>query len=341
MSRLNSILSNWFKRKRPPLLILLYHRVADVQTDPQLLAVSTQNFAQQMEMLRNNFSLIHLSDIKALLEQGNLNHPTVAVTFDDGYADNLHQARPLLERYEVPATIFVTTDYVKNPREFWWDELESIFLLSGDLKATLEIEDVDRLRWDLNASRSYTPENFQKFRSWDVTQDQVPTVRQEIYRSLCNILRPLSENQRGKILSKLREWAGTNSTPRESHRPMSVQEVSSLGKDQLIHIGAHTRTHSVLSALSLEDQFTEIKQSKADLEEITGEPIQSFAYPFGTESDYTSETVKLVKKAGFENACSNFEPETDTRFDFYQMPRFVIRNWDGDQFMQHLRSKLG
>ena len=57
----------------------------------------------------------------------------VVVTFDDGYADNFHNAKPLLERYEIPATVFVTTGYLQDQREFWWDELERILLQPGTL----------------------------------------------------------------------------------------------------------------------------------------------------------------------------------------------------------------
>ena len=48
------------------------------------------------------------------------------VTFDDGYADNLYEALPVLQRFDIPATVFVSTDAVVQAREFWWDELERL-----------------------------------------------------------------------------------------------------------------------------------------------------------------------------------------------------------------------
>ncbi len=90
-------------------IILMYHRVVDLPADPQLLAVGRAHFAEQLEVLRERFRPASLNDIRLQLADGRLDRRTVVVTIDDGYADNLLNARPLLERFEVPATIFIAT----------------------------------------------------------------------------------------------------------------------------------------------------------------------------------------------------------------------------------------
>src|SRR5262245_19306871 len=111
-------------------LILLYHRIAEPAADPFDLCVTPQHFAEHLEQLRRHHRIISLTELSQRLASGATLRHTVVLTFDDGYADNLHHAKPLLERYDAPATVFVTSGYVGQDREFWWDELERLLLLS-------------------------------------------------------------------------------------------------------------------------------------------------------------------------------------------------------------------
>lgn len=110
----------WLRsRLTPGALILGYHRVADLQSDPHGLAVSVEHFAQQLEVLQRLAQPLPLAQLVAHLKAGTLPPRAVALTFDDGYADVLYQALPLLERYEIPATLFVVTGCLGEP--FWWE----------------------------------------------------------------------------------------------------------------------------------------------------------------------------------------------------------------------------
>ena len=81
-----------------------------------------------------------LSRLAQELGEGTLKPGAVAVTFADGYANNLYEAKPLLEHHEVPATVFVTSDMVGHDREFWWDKLEAMLLAPRKLPQTLRLE---------------------------------------------------------------------------------------------------------------------------------------------------------------------------------------------------------
>ena len=107
-------------------VVLLYHRVAEVVHDPWGLAVAPARFAEQLEALAMRFSPLPLGELAARMDAGDLPPRSVALTFDDGYRDNLETAEPLLARYGVRATIFVVSWYVGSGREFWWDELEAL-----------------------------------------------------------------------------------------------------------------------------------------------------------------------------------------------------------------------
>ena len=123
--------------RRGAIAILLYHRVARLERDPQQLAVTPERFDEHLTALRATCTPVALADVPALLRARRLPPRPVAVTFDDGYRDNLHEAKPLLERHGVPATVFVSSGYVGAGKEFWWDELERL-LLPDDEEAYLE-----------------------------------------------------------------------------------------------------------------------------------------------------------------------------------------------------------
>ncbi|HSB13722.1 MAG TPA: glycosyltransferase [Bryobacteraceae bacterium] len=124
-------------RSGPKALILLYHRVAEVQPDPWSLCVTPQHFAEHLDVLSSRWNVLRLRDLVRALQDGALPDRSIAITFDDGYADNLHNAKPILERYGKPATTFVSSGYVGNKREFWWDELERIVRRDGSLNLDL------------------------------------------------------------------------------------------------------------------------------------------------------------------------------------------------------------
>ena len=102
--------------------ILVYHRVANVSHDPLQLCVSPQNFKKQIIYLKKNFNLIPLSQMVNNLKSHKIKERAVAVTFDDGYSDNLYTALPILEEFNVPATIFITTGNIDSQEDFYWDK---------------------------------------------------------------------------------------------------------------------------------------------------------------------------------------------------------------------------
>lgn len=334
IGRAKNLMRRARNRVLPGALILLYHRVGEPELDPQLLAVSRRHFEEHLQVLRR-FRRIALGQLPAPDRAG---PPRIAVTFDDGYADNLKNAKPLLEKYDTPATMFVSSGYVLGRRPYWWDELAQLLLKPGPLPAILSVA-IGRAKrqWPLDDEAAYGRIHARN-RAWSVASPVDPSRRHAAYRELCTAIRGLAPAVRTKALDNVR--AALGSPPMDEGEACTPEEVRRLREPGLIEIGGHTCAHPILSRLSVDEQQREISAGKAALEEILGEPIRAFAYPFGARGDYTAETVECVRRAGFERACSNFGGRVRGSSDPFQLPRYLVRDWDGETFARNLAGWL-
>ncbi|HKS40548.1 MAG TPA: polysaccharide deacetylase family protein [Blastocatellia bacterium] len=323
-------------------LVLLYHRIAETDSDPWQLAVTPQHFAEHLQVLSEYNRSMPLQKLSAAMRNGTLPRRAVTVTFDDGYVDNLLNAKPLLEKHDVPATVFITTGYTGMNREFWWDELDRLFLQPGQLPDTLRLSvNGNNYNWELGEAAEYPETFYHRNRRWRAWQEDDPTARQSVYRSLWQLMHPMAESERQPLREELLVWAGAASSARQTHRALSREEIRELARGGLIEVGCHTVTHPQLSALSRASQWNELRQSKSDLEEILGNPVSSFAYPYGQKRDYTGETVELVRKAGFDCACTTSVGVVERRADRFQLPRAQVQDMDGESFGRFLSECVG
>lgn len=294
-----------------PVVVLFYHSVTSLKSDPYLLAVTPANFRTQMEYLRDNFPVLRFE-----ADWSNVRKPSVVVTFDDGYADNLLEALPILEEVGIPATFFVTTGPIDTGIEFWWDELE--FLILGQRAFPSRFVLKDR----------------QFGREWPTTTD---TGRQTLHLEILPLMKKVDFNRRQEWLYQLRHWAGIGGYTRTSHRPMTVDELRILANSPIVTIGAHGVTHTALSSMSPIQQKEELANSKGKLETWLEQKILVFAYPYGDRAYYTRESVRLCKGVGFmKAAAANFPGQGHRWTDPYQIPRHMILNWSVDRFSRKI-----
>ena len=318
-------------------LILMYHRVGDGGADPWALCVSPQHFAQHLEVLRRRSRSMRVRDLVTMVGDGSLPTGASVVTFDDGYADNLGNARALLERHDIPATVFLATGQIGRPREFWWDELERILLEPGVLPATLEISlKGRRYEWSLEGATDYPEPEARRHRHWRF-RDDPPTERHRLYRVLWELLRALPGGERLAAMDALFAWAGFSPDARSSHRPLKADEVAELAAGDLVEIGAHTVTHPLLPTLSPAEQATEVQASRASAEHLVGRPVISFAYPYGA---HETETRSIVRELGFLSACSTKPGPVSVTSDLFALPRLHIEDWDGEELERRLAGAL-
>ena len=124
--------------------ILAYHRIMDATFDPCLLSVSPQNFEEHLKTISGEFEVVRLRNFVNDIKNGCVRNDQIAVAFDDGYLDNLTNALPLLEKYGVPATVFITAGMMDSKVGFYWDTMEQL-VISGKIP----LEDYKRIQVEL------------------------------------------------------------------------------------------------------------------------------------------------------------------------------------------------
>ena len=297
-------------------LILGYHRVGSGAHDEYEVCVTPEHFEAQMDVLRRYARPIHLSRLVQCLKDGSVPPGSVAVTFDDGYADNLFAAKPILEKFDIPATVFVCTGYAG--KEFWWDGLDRMVMASTAESGSRQL--------DLEKSHS-------KWKSPDQALGRNLEARRSLRQDLYNFLLALDQDEQSEALETIRRWSGVSSGD-TAVRAMTADELLQLVSGGLIQLGAHTRHHPVLPALSLDRQREEIAGSKRDLEELLGERVEGFAYPNGRAAETTKQ---IVRDEGFVFACTSLEDVARTTSDLHALTRFWQKDVDGDSFARRLR----
>ena len=297
-------------------LILGYHRVANVMQDEYEVCVTPKHFSEQMEIISKHTRPIHLSKLVEYLKHDSLPPKSIAVTFDDGYADNLYEAKTILEKHQIPATIFVCTGYAGE--EFWWDELARLVILSNADLGTLHL-DAGKNKFVWNQPKLSPESNLE--------------IRKKFLHALYHFLLSCNIEDQAFCLGIIRNWSGISSKEAIS-RAMTHDEILLLAKNDLIEIGSHTRYHPMLPQLSREHQKHEIVSGKKDLEELLGKKIEGFAYPNGRA---TEAARQIVQDAGFTYACTSLHNVIRPGDGEFELTRFWQKNVDGDRFMQGLR----
>jgi len=280
------------------LSILVYHRVV-AEPDPLVPdQVCAREFDWQLAVLGRWFTVLPLRQAAARLRGGTLPIRAACVTFDDGYADNVTVALPILRRREVPATFFLATSFIDGGR-MWNDSV--IETLRGAQGDTLDARCI----------------------GLDTLSISTIGMRRQAIERLLAALKylPLEERQR-----RVDQLAAETSSSLPSDLMMTAEQVRQLRASGM-EIGAHTVTHPILAQLSPERAEREIRESKRRLEAITRSPVTMFAYPNGKPGrDYRQEHVGMVKRLGFEAAVSTAWGVAHAASDPHQLPRFTP--WD-------------
>jgi peptidoglycan/xylan/chitin deacetylase (PgdA/CDA1 family) len=268
---------SWSKRTEPCARILCYHRVNE-DRDPFFPAISPRLFEQEMRFVAQRYKVVTLGELLSSLN-GTLPQAVLAITFDDGYKDNYENAFPVLRRYDLPATIFLTTGALDSREPLWFEQLAQALKKTRCEFIDLEIG---------------TPR-----RCWLRT----PSERLDSNNLMFRLLRELQDSERRQRLAQILNQLDVADHSETRDRMLTWDQIRFM-KTNGIDFGGHTVTHPFLSQTTPEQAAWEVSECKRRIEEELQEPVKYFAYPNGRKEDFTNWNKKLIQEAGYHAAVT-------------------------------------
>lgn len=286
---------------RSPLLILIFHRVLHEPDPLRPSEPDVRRFAAQVRLFTELFNVLPLAEAAARLREGTLPSRAAAITFDDGYRDNLELAAPILARAGLPATVFVATGF--GTGENMWNDV----VIEAVRRAPVDF-DVADLGLGRHSCRT-------------------DAERRATCSALLGSLKARAPLERGALAERVARAASLDAIPRLMMNPDEWRILAASGID----IGAHTVTHPILRSVPLDEARREIAESRRTLESTLGRRVETFAYPNGRPgADFAAEHVRLVEEAGFSCAVSTAWGRAEAASDRFQLPR--VGAWDTAAF---------
>jgi peptidoglycan/xylan/chitin deacetylase (PgdA/CDA1 family) len=296
-----------------PSAVLIYHRVASLARDVYRLAITPEAFRSQLATLTRHWQVVPLAELVPASTGAPPPQGRVALTFDDGYLDNLEIVLPILEEFDAPATFFLTTASLRRPSyRYWWDVLDAAVLacplhahvrsiVIGDRPVAIHVHDA--------------------------------VARQATHDTLYRMLKTSAPAVRDAAVDQLAAFAPAERFD-STARPLAAADVQRVARHPLIDVGAHTVHHVALSTASADDLAREVSESRAALESATGRPVPHFAYPYG---DLSPAALRTVEAAGFAAAVTCESRPLRAREDRLRIPRVSTFEEDGAS----LNARLG
>jgi peptidoglycan/xylan/chitin deacetylase (PgdA/CDA1 family) len=280
----------------PRLSILMYHRVyaqADTLFPGEPDAVG---FERLMRFVARSFNVMTLGQAVRRLQQGDLPPRALVITFDDGYADNVEVALPILQSCGLVATFFVSSGFLDGGR-MWNDSVIEVV-------RTCPRAEIDLTTFDLGSCSLAGP-----------------AARRAAIENLLPRIKYLTLDARQTAIAHLQERSGVHALP--TNLMMSSDQLRQLHRAGM-EIGGHTVHHPILTTLTLPDAETEIRAGRSRLQEIIDAPVDVFAYPNGNPGrDYDHRHVDLLRRLGFSGAVSTARGVARIGDDLFQLPRFT------------------
>ena len=280
----------------PRLSILIFHRVhAQVDTifpsEPD-----AKRFALLMRFVARSFRVMTLGEAASRLANRELPPRALVVTFDDGYADNAEVALPILQRYGVPASFFISTGFLDGGR-MWNDSvIETIRACAMD---ELDLESFGMGRRSLSG----------------------PAERRSLIGDLLSRIKYSALAERDESVMRLQRLAGVRNLP--SGLMMRSEQLRQLQRAGM-EIGAHTVHHPILKTLASAEAEREISTGRRRLQEIINAPVDVFAYPNGKPGrDYDQTHVAMLSRLGFRAAVSTAPGVARAGDGLLELPRFT------------------
>ncbi|MGC2456585.1 MAG: polysaccharide deacetylase family protein [Gallionellaceae bacterium] len=295
------------------LSILIYHRVLAEQDAIFPHEPTVKTFDAQIARLKEIFNVLPLAEAVARLKTGSLPARAACITFDDGYADNVTLALPVLQRHSLHATFFIATAYLNGGRMFNDTVIEAI-RRSQDNEVDLSALGLGR------------------------HQVSTPQAKRDAINKILPKVKYLPLNQREDKVAELARIV--SDIPLPDNLMMTTAQLKAMHAAGM-GIGGHTSRHPILANLGDSAVRNEITEGKEFLEAMLGEKIDLFAYPNGKpDTDYLPQHASIVRDLGFVAAVSTQPGVATQSSDLFQLPRFTPWQQNSSRFILALLNNL-
>lgn len=301
--------------------ILMYHGFCDEGSNQLNTGkhVSIVDFEKQLQYLCKNFSPISISlFLDACKGKATLPPRSIILTFDDGYLSNYALAFPLLKKYQVPAIVYLATEFINNKKLIWVDRVELAIHQSklSDLGEVLA--GITGIK-ELSAVTNLT----------DLTRKTNGWLKQHSEAKKLELVK--------QIISTLNVNEADFDIP-DTMKPLNATTIQEMQSSGLVEFGAHTRTHPILSECSDDELMQEITGSIADVKQLADSGCPHFAYPNGGAKDFNGRVLDILQESGIETSVTTMIGENNLSSERYLLKRIgVFQGLSFDQFKTNLQ----
>ncbi len=290
------------------LKILLYHGVTNCTSsgieNNSGKHIDSKIFQFEMQYIKDNCNVLSMSDVISVFEsKKSIPKNSVAVTFDDGFANNYSVAAPILKALEIPATFYITTGIIGTDKMFWVDQLESCINLTHKTEIAVFLGD-DQCVFNLS-DNEYKIEALKKIKKY------------------CKNIHP---SKKDKVVEMVSYETGVipsvNQGP--NYRAMTWEEVQEMNSDPLFTFGGHNVTHDTLSYLSRDEMRQQIRCSIEELEENLGEVVENYSYPEGQSNHFNNEVILFLQENGIKCCPTAINGINTLGDDLFHLKRIMV-----------------
>jgi peptidoglycan/xylan/chitin deacetylase (PgdA/CDA1 family) len=273
----------WKRRKSNGLLIVTFHRISEEPESSDPLKVSLNMFEKQIAFLKNNYHLLSEEEFLYIINKNeSLDDNYCMITFDDGWNDNYINAFPILKKYNVPALIFLCTDFIGTNRIFWHE------LLKNHLNYMIPKIDIK------TRSKSFNVWPFHIANKFDRICNVNESKRHQLINELIIELKNYTPDMINKFIDELYSFTGYCHAE-DKPTMLSWTQVKEMSKNN-ISFGSHARSHVILTKITADKVKEELIASKNTIEQNLGKPVYCLSYPNG---NYNQNILNTAKATGY------------------------------------------
>ena len=302
-------ISRYLHKKK--VIILAYHGFTNKKNykgikNGQGLHINADKFKSQIEYLKKHYNIISLEQLTKFYTDGiKLPNNSVVITIDDGYKSTHTLAYPILKQFNVPTTIFPSTNFIDKKEALWIDRIEYAIYITKSENLKLRIG--------------------KEILSFDFPN---PDSKKTCYKAIYPKLKLIPQESRDEIIENLEFSLGQKlsitSEKADIYHSLEWHEIREMTMNRLISAGSHSCSHLILTRSTPENMEKEVSLSKQLIENQTKMTCSSFCYPNGESGDFNHETKELLKKSGYSCGLTSVWGKNNKYSDIFELKRYLI-----------------